>query len=75
MNAGFALFLRRHDSPFAGMEAALRRIEPGAEYDVSLSAGYTEEPRRRMSGRDLARLGVRIDGAPGSLLVRYSRAQ
>jgi hypothetical protein len=75
MNAGFAVFLRRHDSPFAAMEASLHGIDPADDYDVSLSPGYREEPSCRMRGRDLAGLGVRIDEAPGSLLVRYCRAE
>jgi len=70
--AGFALFLRRHQSPFTHMEAALRCVDPAAEYEVSLSSGYQKAPPQRMKGRDLAALTVTIPDMPGSLLLRYS---
>jgi alpha-galactosidase len=75
MDAGVALFFRRHQSPFPTMHASMRRIVPAAQYDVSLSPGYDETPRRRMSGKDLAAISVTIPEAPGSVLLRYSRAR
>ena len=73
MEAGVAVFLRRHRSPFPSMQVVLKRIDPDAQYDVSLSPGYAEAPRARMSGADLARLSVTIPDAPGSVLLRYAR--
>lgn len=73
LHAGVAVFLRRHRSTFSAMEAGLKQIEQGAQYEVSLSRGYTEGQRRRMSGADLARLTVTIDDMPGSILLRYTR--
>ena len=73
LGAGIAVFLRRHRSPFPTMQVVLKRIAPDAQYEVSLSPGYAEAPRRRMSGADLARLTVSIPEAPGSVLLRYTR--
>ncbi len=73
LNAGVAVFLRRHRSPFPTMEVALKQIDPSAQYEVSLSPGYTVEPGQRMSGTELAHLPITIPTAPGSLLLRYQR--
>ena len=73
LGAGIAVFLRRHRSPFPTMQVVLKRIVPDAQYDVSLSLGYAEAPRQRMSGAELARLTVSISEAPGSVLLRYTR--
>lgn len=72
---GVAMFFRRHRSPFSVMEVALNGILPEARYDVSLSPDYREAPRKRMNGKDLARLSVTIPEARGSLLLRYKRAK
>ncbi len=71
--AGLAMFFRRHRSPFPTMEVDLKCIMPGAQYEVSLSVGYQEAPRQRISGQELARLTVTIPEVPGSLLLRYTR--
>jgi hypothetical protein len=73
LDAGVAVFLRRRRSPFPAMAAGLKRIDPAGAYEVSLSPAYEEGPRRPMTGRELARLAVAIDRAPGSLLLRYRR--
>jgi hypothetical protein len=73
LGAGIAVFLRRHRSPFPAMAVSLKRIAPEAQYDVSLSPGYAEAPRRRMSGAELSRLTIAIPEAPGSILLRYTR--
>jgi hypothetical protein len=73
LGAGIAVFLRRHRSPFPTMQVVLKRIASDAQYEVSLSPGYAEAPRQRMSGADLARLTVSISEAPGSVLLRYTR--
>ena len=73
LQAGIAMFFRRHRSPFPIMEVALHDLDPEAEYQVSLSTGFQEAPRRRMSGQELAHLTLAIAEAPGSLLLRYQR--
>jgi alpha-galactosidase len=73
LDAGIAMFLRRHRSPFPTMEVALKQIHPDVQYDVSLSPGYTEAPCQRMSGAELTRLTITIPEAPGSILLRYTQ--
>ena len=75
LGAGCALFFRRHASPFPAMSVALRDIEPSATYEVSLSPGYEEAPRKRMKGSTLRRLKVTISDMPGSMLLRYVRVE
>ena len=71
LNAGFALFFRRHGSPFSSMQAGLRWINPTAGYRVTFSAGYDPSPEQIMSGRQLQELPVQIDERPASLLLQY----
>jgi len=75
LEQGFALFLRRHQSPFTAMQAALRGIEAQASYEVSFSPGFDESPRQMMLGEELERLAIGIAEVPGSLLVQYRRAE
>lgn len=74
LDAGFALFFRRHESPFDSMRAGLRWIDDPKSYKVTLSQGYDPLPERTMSGRQLVDLLIRIDQQPGSVLVRYAQA-
>jgi len=69
--AGFALFLRRHASPFPGMQAALRAIEPTAQYEVSFADTFDEPSPTVMAGEQLLHLEIAIPAAPGSVLLRY----
>jgi alpha-galactosidase len=73
LQAGFALFFRRHESPFASMQAPLRWIEPTAKYRVSLSPTYDPAPEQVLVGRELQNLTVQIDERPGSVLMRYCK--
>ena len=75
IGAGVAMFLRRHRSPFPTMEVELKRIIANAHYEVSLSPGYQEAPRRQVRGEELARMSVTIPEMPGSLLLRYERVK
>jgi alpha-galactosidase len=75
LDAGFAVFLRRHRSPFATLDAELKGIDPDAQYDVSFAHDYEQPPRRRMSGRELAKQTIAIAEMPGSVLLRYSRVK
>ena len=73
LQAGIAVFFRRHRSPFPAMRVELACIDRDAEYEVSLSPGYEEGPRERMDGRQLAELLVKVPEMPGSVLLRYAR--
>ena len=75
MEAGIAMFFRRHRSPFPTIEVDLKSIAPDAQYDVSLSSGYQEAPRTRVNGKELAHMSAQIPEMPGSLLLRYTRVK
>lgn len=74
LKAGFAVFFRRHESPFPTMELALRAIDADARYEVTMSETFDVGPRRRMKGTDLLGLAVTIPQRAGSLLVEYRAA-
>jgi len=73
LQAGVAVLLRRHRSPYPTATVSLRQIEPEAEYEVSMSPGYDPAPAVEMKGRALQELAATIPARPGSLLVRYRR--
>ncbi len=73
LEAGFALFLRRHASPFTTMEVALRAIDVDATYEVSLADTFCAPQPSRMSGEQLLHLTICIPDRPGSMLLRYRR--
>ena len=73
LGAGFALFLRRHQSPFPTMDSALHAIEETAEYEVKLAADFSGTAGCRMRGAELARLPIAIDEMPGAVLLEYRR--
>jgi len=73
LGEGFAVFLRRHNSPFPTMEARLQRIEPGADYEVGLSETFVAAAPKRMRGSELANLTITLGQSPASVLLRYRR--
>ena len=75
MDAGFAMFFRRHRSLFPTMEVGLKCVGPDVQYEVSLSSGYEEARRKRMTGRQLSRISIVMSEKPGSLLLRYTQIQ
>jgi alpha-galactosidase len=75
LGSGFALFFRRHQSPFPTMQMKLRRIDPKARYRVTLARDYEPSRPRTVSGKDLAAMAIRIADQPGSLLLRYAKLE
>lgn len=74
MDAGFALFLRRHESPIVALDRpGLHAIEPESFYRVGLARDYDDPPRRRMRGAELLSLSIEIGEKPGSLLLLYAK--
>jgi alpha-galactosidase len=71
LQAGAAVILRRHRSPFPSIEISLKWIVPHMKYSISLSPGYNAEPEREMPGKALLNLALTILEKPGSLLLRY----
>lgn len=70
---GFAVFLRRHESPYTTLKASLHGIDEGANYRVSLSETFIESPRQVMSGKALASISLSTADKPGSVLIRYRK--
>ena len=73
LNAGFAVFLRRHKSPFPTMEVELRMIDTDAEYEISMTNSFDKPSPQRMSGAALSQIKITISELPGSILLRYCR--
>lgn len=73
LGRGFAVFLRRHESPFPTMDIALQAIDIEVEYEVSITSTFDNTPRKRLSGAKLAKMPITIPDAPGSVLMCYSR--
>ena len=55
------------------MDAALKKIIPDGQYEVSRTCDFTVPAPQPMSGADLMNLAIRIDDMPGSVLLRYRR--
>ena len=73
LEAGFALFLRRHDSPFPVMQAALRGIDEHATYEAGVTFSFDEPEMRTVGGGELAVFEVTVPDRPGSALLEYRR--
>ena len=56
-----------------GYEAKLQGIDPQSSYEVSFAETYDVGSKRVITGSELAHLRVKINHAPGSLLVRYRK--
>ncbi len=84
MDAGFVMFLRRHESPYETFHAPLRGICQAARYEyfeVGRMAHWHEEGRdlgrvgQVVFGSDLVRYRAKIMEKPGSLLLEYRPAK
>ena len=74
LGAGFAMFFRRAQSRYTGLEAQLRALEAQASYEVSFYETYDLKEKKTLTGAELAKLPIAIGSAPGSLLVMYKKA-
>jgi alpha-galactosidase len=75
LKAGYAIFFRRSKSSVFPFDAALRGLDPNADYEVTLSETYDMKEKRVMKGAELGKLRVEIGSAPGVMLVRYRRVK
>ena len=74
LGEGCVLVFRRPESPDAVQKVRLERIDPNAEYSVSITGEtYELAPATKISGSALEEVEVRIDAQPGSTLIRYKR--
>lgn len=72
---GMVVAFRRPESPYYGLCADLRAIEPGAEYDVVRSVGYEPSTPTRVRGSELQRVRLEILDRPGSVVLEYKRVK
>lgn len=75
LGGGFAMFFRRAQSRYTGLEARLRGVDAQASYEVGFYETFDLKEKKTMSGADLAKLQVGISAAPGSLLVMYKKTK
>jgi alpha-galactosidase len=68
---GMVVAFRRHLSPYTGFTCALNEIDPEADYEVTISLGYTPNPSQTMKGDELRAVVLDIDELPGSILLEY----
>jgi len=73
LEAGIALFFRRHHSPFPTMECGLKQIDPRAPYEVTTASDWTPGEPRRVQGAELVDLSVAVPQRPGSQLIEYRK--
>ena len=53
----------------------LARLDPKASYEVTFAETYDVKANRVMTGAELSNLNVDIATAPGSVMIRYRKAQ
>ncbi len=68
---GLVVAFRRDRSPYTVFRAALREIDPDAQYDVSFAPTYEPAAPVRLPGAQLRDLRIEIAGCPGSVVVEY----
>jgi len=68
---GMVIGFRRHESPVNVFTCALNEIDPEADYEVTISAGYAPDPSTKMKGAELRAVVLDIDEVPGSILLEY----
>jgi len=67
------LAFRRPASPYTGFTCALQEMDDAADYEVTVSPGYTQGPATVMKGSALRALVIPTSAAPESVLVEYRR--
>jgi alpha-galactosidase len=70
---GMVVAFRRPESPKADFPAALRGIDPAADYEVIQSIGYSPSPPQRLRGQALKSLALRVEQRPGSVVIEYRK--
>jgi alpha-galactosidase len=73
LDSGYAVFFRRPKSTESTYDAVLQGLAPGANYEVTFAETYDVKETRVLTSAELGKLRVKIDSAPGVLLVRYRK--
>jgi alpha-galactosidase len=71
LEAGIALFFRRHDSPFPTLECTLKQIDPTAQYEITTATEWKRALPQRVEGRELISLQVTLRRQLSSQLLEY----
>ncbi|MHB8974176.1 MAG: alpha-galactosidase [Pirellulaceae bacterium] len=75
LGRGFAVVLRRPQSPYARADLQLRGLVAEARYEVEWRESYEVKDKRVLTGAELAQLRIEIGTAPGSVLVTYRQVE
>ncbi len=75
LGEGFAVFLRRHESPFRTVDVSLKGIDAAALYEVGTTTTFEEPPRERKTGAELRNFAIELPDMPGSVLLRYRKVE
>ncbi|MGD0090948.1 MAG: glycoside hydrolase family 36 protein, partial [Planctomycetota bacterium] len=75
LGGGFAVFFRRAQSRYTGLEAQLQGLEAEAVYEVSFFETFDLKEKKTLKGAELAKQPVGISAAPGSVMVMYKKAK
>jgi alpha-galactosidase len=75
LGRGFAVVLRRPQSPYVRADVHLRGLDADARYEVEWRASYEAKDKRVLTGAELAQLPIEISTAPGSMLVIYRQVE
>lgn len=70
---GFALFLRRHESPFPTMQVGLHGIESEAKYSAGFARTLDEPQFVTLKGAELLNLNIELSNKPDSLVIEYRK--
>jgi len=73
LDAGIALFFRRHGSPFPTMECALKQIDPTVQYEVTTASAWRRPVPQLVPGLELIELSVTLSDQPSSQLLEYRK--
>ena len=73
LGRGFAVVLRRPQSPYVRADIQLRGLLAEARYQVEFRESYEAKDKRTLTGAELARLPIEVGTAPGSMLVTYRK--
>ncbi len=68
---GCLLAFRRHEAPVFGTEVSLEGVDEDKSYRLDIYSAYDLQESRVVGGKELKKLRLMIEEAPGSLLVEY----
>ncbi len=75
LEAGVALFFRRHSSPYSSVQVALHGLDSTAEYEFGSSETFAEPIYESVGGQRLTQLTVALETPLSSTLIYYRKAR